>query len=250
MSEHTITEDSRITADEILRVGKLYSSNELRGIQKKLTSASGDLHKLADGWEMGSGLLGSLGDLLSRDQRQLLRNAAQLIDSVGHKVTHAKEKRVRSERQAKRRQDARNARAKQLVAQVYPLPIENHEQQLEAIKAALILNRAKQHRVWSTPTEFNIWLREKLQPSTPLYGRTTEHHTENSLGSLKYDMVSDLQEYLAYDDGSSVEERLQHLQEKVAEAVAQAVLTAEERETLRLWQEVLTPAADRQEGQV
>lgn len=39
------------------------------------------------------------------------------------------------------------------------------------------------------------------------------------------------------------------MQEKVAEAVAMTTLTADERETLRLWQEALVPAANRQEGQ-
>lgn len=243
MSKHTLTEAVGITADEVLKIGKLYSSNELRGIQKKLTSTSGELHKLANGWKVRSGLLGSLGDLLSPEQRELLRNAAQLIDSIGHNVTHAKEKRVRAEKDAKRRQDAREARAKQLVALTFPLPTETHEELLDTIKAALILNRARQFHTSYSPTEFNLYVRNDLKIPARLYGISAEQHRVGNVGSLRYFMISDLTSHLAYDDGSTVDERLQALQEKVAEAVGLAALTADERETLRLWQEALLPSA-------
>ncbi|MQG91354.1 hypothetical protein [Pseudomonas sp. MN1F] len=248
MSKHTITEASGITADEVLRIGKLYSSNELRGIQKKLTSTSGDLHKLANGWSIGSGLLGSLGDLLSHEQRDLLRNAAQLINSIGHNVTHAKEKRVRTEKAAKRRQDARDALSKQLVARTFPLPTETPEELLETIKAALILNRARQFYTSYNPSEFNVYIRNELKTPDRLYGRTVEQHRLSNIRSTRYSLIDDVTRHLAYDDGSSVEERLRLLQEKVAEAVGLAALTADERETLRLWQEALLPSAGQGEG--
>ncbi|MGP5465238.1 hypothetical protein ACTXNP_02600 [Pseudomonas helleri] len=248
MSKHAITEAAGITADEVLRIGKLYSSNELRGIQKKLTSASGDLHKLANGWKMGAGLLGSLGDLLSIEQRELMRSAAQLVDSIGHNVTHAKEKRVRSEKETKRRQDARDAQSKQLVARTFPLPTETHEELLETIKAALILNRARQFNTSYNPSEFNVYIRNELKTPARLHGHSVEQYRAGNVRSLRYFMISDLTSHLAYDDGSSVEERLRLLQEKVAEAVGLAALTADERETLRLWQEALVPAENRQEG--
>ncbi len=241
MSKHAITEAAGITADEVLRIGKLYSSNELRGIQKKLTSTSGDLHKLANGWKMGSGLLGSLGDLLSRDQRELLRNAAQLINSIGHNVTHAKEKRVRTEKDAKRRQDARLARSKQLVAVTYPLQAETQEQLLEILQAALILNRARQFYTSYSPHEFNLYLRIDLQVPDRLYGMSVEQYRSNNIRSLRYSLIDDVTSHLAYDDGSAVEDRLRLLQDKVAEAVAETPLTTEERETLRRWKEALLP---------
>lgn len=249
MSKHTITEAVGITADEVLKIGKLYSSNELRGIQKKLTSTSGELHKLANGWKVRSGLLGSLGDLLSPEQRELLRNAAQLIDSIGHNVTHAKEKRVRTEKDAKRRQDARDALAKQLVARTFPLPTEPHEELLETIKAALILNRARQFYTSYNPSEFNVYIRNELKTPDRLYGHTVEQHRVSNIRSICYSLIDDVTRHLAYDDGSSVEERLRLLQEKVAEAVGLAPLTADERETLHLWKAALMPAAGGQEGQ-
>ncbi|AZL70063.1 hypothetical protein [Pseudomonas oryziphila] len=241
MSKHAITEAAGITADEVLRIGKLYSSNELRGIQKKLTSTSGDLHKLANGWKMRSGLLGSLGDLLSHDQRELLRNAGQLIDSIGHNVTHAKEKRVRSEKDAKRRQDARLARSKQLVAVTYPLLAETKEQLLEILQAALILNRARQFYTSYSPHEFNLYLRNDLQVPERLYGISVEQYRSGNVRSLRHSLIDEVISHLAYDDGASVEDRLRLLQEEVANAVAQAPLTTEERETLHLWKEALLP---------
>lgn len=247
MSKHAITKAAGITTEEVLRIGKLYSSNELRGIQKKLTSTSGDLYKLANGWKMGSGLLGSLGDLLSSEQRELLRNAAQLIDSIGHNVTHAKEKRVRSEKDAKRRQDARLARSKQLVAIMYPLPTETREQLLEILQAALILNRARQFCTSYNSLEFNLYLRNDLKVPDRLYGTSLEQYRSSNIRSLRYSLIDDVTSHLAYDDGSSVEDRLQLLQENVADTVAQAPLTAQEHETLRLWKEALCPDAAKRE---
>ncbi|WP_252091369.1 hypothetical protein [Pseudomonas sp. MWU13-3659] len=241
MSKHAITDAAGITADEVLRIGKLYSSNELRGVQKKLTSTSGELHKLANGWKVGSGLLGSLGDLLNHEQRELLRNTAQLIESIGHNVTHAKEKRVRTEKETKRRQDARDALAKQLIARTFPLPTETHEELVETIKAALILNRARQFYTSYNPLEFNLYLRNDLKVPERLYGMSVEQHRSGNVRSIRYSLIDEVTSHLAYDDGSSVEDRLRLLQEKVAEAVAQAPLTTEERETLRLWKEALLP---------
>lgn len=244
MSKHAITDAAGITADGVLRIGKLYSSNELRGIQKKLTSTSGDLHKLANGWKMGSGLLGSLGDLLTIEQRELLRNAARLIESIGNNVTHAKEKRVRSEKDAKRRQEARVARSKLLVANTYPLPAETYEQLLDILKAALILNRARQFYTSYSPSEFNFYLRNELKAPDRLYGKSVEQYRVSNVGSLRFSLIDEVTSHLAYDDGSLVEDRLRLLQEKVSEAISLTALTAEERETLRLWEEALAPAAE------
>lgn len=249
MSNHAITEAAGITAEEVLRIGKLYSANELRNIQKTLTSTAGDLHKLGNGWKMRSGLLGSLGDLLTIEQRQLLQNAARLVESIGNNVTHAKEKRVRSEKDAKKRQEARLARAKQLVAAAYPLPCETNDQRLEVLKAALILNRAKQYQPYLNPLEFNRQVRGYLAEPVRLYGTTLRVYRTNNVDSIRYGLLDELITELAYDDGSTVEERLQGLQKKVADTVAQATLTTDEQETLRQWKAVFPPAAEQQEDQ-
>lgn len=244
-----ITDASEITAELILQLGRLHSAKDLRSVQTRLTSIAGDLRKLGYHWNKESGLLGKLGEHLTDAQRQLLLDASHLVESIGNNVIHAKEKLVRTEKDAKRRQDARDALSKQLVARTFPLPTETPEELLETIKAALILNRARQFHTSYNPSEFNLYIRDDLKIPDRLYGVSAEQHRVGNVRSLRYFMISDLTSHLAYDDGSSVEERLRLLQEKVAEAVALAVLTADERETLRLWQEALVPAANRQEGQ-
>jgi len=238
-----------VTPDEVARLGNLFSSKDLRSVQTKLTATATELRNLANGRHRGGGLVANLAALLTPDQCQLLLDASRLVDSVGQSVTHAKEKRVRTEKDTKRRQDARDALAKQLVARTFPLPTETHDELLETIKAALILNRARQFHTSYNPSEFNFYIRNELKTPDRLYGVSAEQHRVGNVRSLRYFMISDLTSHLGYDDGSSVEERLRLLQEKVAEAVGVAVLTADERETLRLWQEALGPAANRQEGQ-
>jgi hypothetical protein len=232
-----------VTPDEVARLGNLFSSKDLRSVQTKLTATATELRNLANGRQRGGGLVANLAALLTPDQCQLLLDASRLVDSVGQSVTHAKEKRVRTEKDTKRRQDARDALAKQLVARTFPLPTETHEELLETIKAALILNRARQFYTSYNPSEFNVYIRNELKTPDRLYGQTVEQHRLSNIRSIRYSLIDDVTRHLAYDDGSSVEERLRLLQEKVAEAVGLAALTADERETLRLWQEALLPSA-------
>ncbi|MFI8556394.1 hypothetical protein [Pseudomonas putida] len=249
MTKPPITQAVGVTPDEVARLGNLFSSKDLRSLQTKLTATATELRNLANGRQRGGGLVANLSAFLTQDQCQLLLDASRLIDSVGQSVTHAKEKRVRTEKDAKRRQDARDALAKQLVARTFPLPTETHEELLETVKAALILNRARQFNTTYNPSEFNVYIRNELKIPDRLYGHSVEQHRVGNIRSLRYLLICDMTSHLAYDDGSSVEERLRLVQEKVAEAVAMTTLTADERETLRLWQEALVPAANRQEGQ-
>jgi hypothetical protein len=237
-----LTQAVGVTPDEVARLGYLFSSKDLRSVQSKLTAAASELRNLANGRQRGGGLVASLGALLTPEQCHLLLEAAKLVESVGSAVTHAKEKRVRSEADAKRRQDARRIQAKQVVARTYPLPDETDEQRLDIVKAALILNRAGQHRPNYSPPQFNAHLRSLIEVAPRLFGgMTLTQHRTCALSSVRLEMIEELSHHLAYDDGSTVDERLQALQQKVAEAVAQAVLTADERETLRQWKEALLP---------
>lgn len=233
MTKPNLAQGMGVTADEVISLGRLYSSKDLRGIQTKLTSTVTELRNLANGSQRGGGLIANLGALLSPEQCFQLLEAARIVESVGNAVTHAKEKRVRSEKDAKRRQDARDALSKQLVARAFPLPTETPEERLETIKAALILNRARQFHTSYNPSEFNLYVRDDV----------------GNVRSLRYFLIDEMTRQLAYDDGSSVEDRLRLVQEKVAETVAVTALTADERETLRLWQKALVPAVERQEGQ-
>lgn len=249
MSKNAITEAAGITADEVFRLCSLYNAKELRSLQTKLTTTASELRNLAAWRTRGGGVLGNLGALLTIEQCQLLQDAARLVESVGHNVTHAKEKRVRAEKDAKKRQEARLARAKQLVAAAYPLPCETNDQRLEVLKAALILNRAKQYQPYLSPLKFNSKVRGYLAEPARLYGTTLRVYRTNNVDSIRYGLLDELITELAYDDGSTVEERLQGLQKKVADTVAQATLTTDEQETLRQWKEVFPPVAEQQEDQ-
>lgn len=250
MTKPSLTQAISVTPDEVARLGNLFSSKDLRSVQSKLTATASELRSLANGRQRGGGLVANLSALLTADQCQLLLDASRLVDSIGRSVTHAKEKRVRIEKDTKRRQDARDALAKQLVARTFPLPTETHEELLETIKSALILNRARQFHTSYNPTEFNRYIREDLKLPDRLYGLTAEQHLVGNVRSLRCSIIDDTIRHLAYDDGSSVDDRLRLLQEKVADAVGQVPLTAEERETLRLWKAALCPDASKQEGLV
>jgi len=57
--------------------------------------------------------------------------------------------------------------------------------------------------------------------------------------SLRNDVVQTVEQEIAYDDGSSVQDRLDALKQKVANCLARTHLSADEEETLRLWSEAL-----------
>ncbi|WP_425928613.1 hypothetical protein [Pseudomonas sp. NyZ201] len=248
MTKPQISQAVGFTPDEVARLGNMFSSQNLRSVQTKLTATATELRNLANGRQRGEGLIANLGALLTPDQCQLLLDASRLVESVGQSVTHAKEKRVRTEKNTKRRQDARDALAKQLVARTFPLPTDAHNELLDTIKAALILNRARQFYTTYNPSEFNVYLRNELKTPDRLFGQSAEQHRVGNIRSLRYFMISDLTSHLAYDDGSSVEERLRLLQEKVAEAVAVTALTADESETLRQWKAALLQSSGQGEA--
>ncbi|QQN28739.1 hypothetical protein [Pseudomonas syringae group genomosp. 3] len=241
MGHTNITEASGITPELMRKLNEQYNSAQLRTAQTKLTSTSRELRNLSSGHKMGRGLISRLGDYLSVEQRELLTQAAQLLESVNYQVEHAKEKRVRDEKAAKRRQDARNARAKQLIAATYPLPTESLDQKLDVLKTVLLFNRIGAYDGFYTTAELNSRVRrDLLTPFSQLMGWTSlTAYRVSCLTSLRHELVEALTNEISYDDGSEVEDRLAALQSKVREANAKAALTAEEHETLRLWKDAL-----------
>lgn len=241
MGHTNITEASGITPELMRKLNEQYNSAQLRTAQTKLTSTSRELRNLSSGHKMGRGLISRLGDYLSVEQRELLTQAAQLLESVNYQVEHAKEKRVRDEKAAKRRQDARNARAKQLIAATYPLPTESLDQKLDVLKTVLLFNRIGAYDGFYTTAELNSRVRrDLLTPFSQLMGWTSlTAYRVSRLTSLRHELVEALTNDISYDDGSEVEDRLAALQSKVREANAKAALTAEEHETLRLWKDAL-----------
>lgn len=244
MAKPSITDARSITADLILEVGKYYSAQQLRSLQAKLSGTAREIRALTSGCH----LPGRIGAQLSVEQLQLLQDAAKLIESVNSNIKHAKEKRGRDESQAKRRQQSRYAEAKRLVAETYLKPFVPEstalDPLLDILKTALTLNRADVFRNGYSPREFNLRLRDYLSPARTrkLIGWTSPSaFWISTVLSLRNDVVQTVEQEIAYDDGSSVQNRLDALKQKVADCLAHTHLSADEEETLRLWSEALSP---------
>ncbi len=98
MTKTPITQARDVDAELVLQLDKFGSAADLRSQQAKLTGAAREIRKLTGG---GTDLFGKLGSYLSFEQKQLLQDAARLLDSVNKQIEHAKEKRDRDEKQAK-----------------------------------------------------------------------------------------------------------------------------------------------------
>lgn len=249
MSTPSITEASSITADSVLELGKFYSAQELRKVQSKLTNTGNEILKIT-GHSGKPCLEARVGACLSFEQSALLKDAAKLIFSINSKIEHAKEKRKRSEAETKRRQDARNAQAKKLVAESFILPSDQLDQVVEMLKTLLHYNRAKCFQ-FTDPVPFNSRLRNYLSPENTrtLINTPTQTYWLRVAQSLYQDLLDHVARDVAYDDGSSVEERLTTLKRQVADEVSRVALTVHEEQTLRQWKEALFPDREKQEGQ-
>ena len=252
MAKPSITDARSITADLILEVGKYYSAQQLRSLQAKLSGTAREIRALTSGYQ----LPGRIGAQLSVDQLQLLQDAAKLIESVNSNIKHAKEKRGRDENQAKRRQQSRYAEAKRLVAETYLEPFVPEstalDPLLDILKTALTLNRADVFRNGYSPREFNLRLRDYLSPARTrkLIGWISPSaFWISTVLSLRNDVVQTVEQEIAYDDGSSVQDRLDALKQKVADCLALTHLSADEEETLRLWSEALSPRLQQEGGE-
>jgi uncharacterized protein (DUF1778 family) len=73
-----LTKAAGITADVVMELGAFFSAQDMCKVQTGLTNAARELRSLTH----HSSLLGRLGEKLSHEQRELLTNAAALLDSV------------------------------------------------------------------------------------------------------------------------------------------------------------------------
>jgi len=129
--KHDLTQATGITAEVVLEQGKFYDAKDFRKVQTGLSSAARELRALT---QYGNSIHGRLGARLSQEQRELLSNAAALLDSVKYNVEHAKERKAREEKAAAKLREQHERQAKQLVAQHFQLPTTTVEQQIEVLK--------------------------------------------------------------------------------------------------------------------
>ncbi|MHB0818521.1 hypothetical protein ACYCFK_09595 [Stutzerimonas stutzeri] len=239
MAKSSLTQASGITADLVLDVGKLYSSDELRSVQTKLTGTTREIRKLTT----DTGLLGRLSASLSREQRQLLHDAAQLIDSVNTNITHAKERKKRSEEAKKKWRAQRDKEARWLVEKSFPLPLETYEQKLEIIKLAMVLHQLRIYQGFFSAQEFHLACRKDVT-ETPQFGWTPEKWKLHQVTHHRLYMLQELQSAITNEwDQQSVQEQHQNLQQRIADIRDQALADPLAVETLHIWAEALSPEA-------
>lgn len=246
MANHSITQPTNISADVVLELGKYESAQQLRKLQTKLTTTVREIQGLTTG---GYSLLGRLGEKLSAEQVQLLRDAAKLIESVGLNIEHAKEKRQRTEVSAKTLQKQRERDAKRLVASAYPLLSATLDQKMEIIRLVLVHSRAGCFQPFYTPVEMSLRLRNYVTcPPRSHFYNGQNNYWENKIETFGSELREEVELYLATNDGKSVQERFKALQVGVQEARASVLDAPYEIETIRLWAEVLSDAQLRRTG--
>lgn len=240
-----LTQADGITADVVVELSQFYSSNELRSVQSKFTGTSRAIRELTD----TRSLQGRIGEKLSLEQRQLLKDAAQLIDSINDNITHAKERKKRAEdaKAAWRRQ--RQKEAHRLTEQAFPLPYETLEQKLEIISLAMVLNQLSLYLGFMSKQEFHRDLREGAT-DFPQNGFWTQPKWRlNQLTSHRRSMLDEIQSAITGElHNLSVQEQLDGLQPQIAIARQSLLDDPMAIETLRIWSTAFSENAD-SEGQ-
>ncbi|TVT83993.1 hypothetical protein [Pseudomonas sp. H3(2019)] len=244
MPKPSVTEATNINAEVVLQLGKYHSAQELRKLQAKLTGTAREIRGLTS----GNTLLSRIGEKLSDEQIQLLRDAAKLIESVGTNIEHAKEKRHRGEVATKALQKERDSAAKKLITSAYPLPSETLEQKLDIIRLALVLNRAGCFQSFYTSLELSLRFRNYVSDTSKLIGwESPKDFWESKIRSFRNDLHDEVQQYVGVRDGKSVQERFHDIQLKIEKLQPEVLHDPYEIETLRLWSVALSPA-EQQEG--
>ncbi|MGY2147545.1 hypothetical protein ACW9I5_33205 [Pseudomonas azotoformans] len=187
------------------------------------------------------GIRSRIAGKLSFEQRQLLRDAAKLIESIGLNIEHAKEKRQRSEVAAKIRQKDRDTAAKKLVEYAYPLPSDTLGHKLEIIRLALVLNRAGCFQSFYSPVEFSLKYRNYVTDTPKVIARKRQKlFWEARVSALRADLKYEIQEHLAIQSEATTQERFLALQRQVETFYIQVSNDPYEIETLQLWSQALS----------
>ncbi|KUM43697.1 hypothetical protein [Pseudomonas sp. EpS/L25] len=228
-----LTQATGITAEVVLEQGKFYDAKDFRKVQTGLSSAARELRALT---QYGT-LLGRLGEQLSHEQRELLSNAAALLDSVKYNVEHAKERKAREEKAAAKLREQRERQAKQLVAEHFPLPATTVEQQIEVLKMYITIRPITDG--WLLKRDGH--LRDMMQSRAPSW-TTTKKWRLDQVNSLIADLKSSVEYHLVFVD-QSPSQRLESLQERIAEVQEAQLSKPSAKETIKVWTEVLQEVA-------
>ncbi|MGM3425983.1 MULTISPECIES: hypothetical protein [Pseudomonas] len=227
--KHDLTQATGITAEVVLEQGKFYDAKDFRKVQTGLSSAARELRALT---QYGN-LLGRLGEQLSREQRELLSNAAALLDSVKYNVEHAKERKAREEKAAAKLREQRERQAQQLVAKHFQLPTTTVEQQIDVLKLYIATRPVTDG--WMLKEDHH--LRDMMQSHAPKWSSERSWRLDQ-VSSLIADLKYSVERHLVHP-GHTPAERLKALQERIAEVREAQLSKPSAQETLKVWTEAL-----------
>ncbi|MCU9528374.1 hypothetical protein N5943_06800 [Pseudomonas mosselii] len=239
MSENRkqLTQASGITADLVLELGRHYSAKQMRSVQTGLTTAARELRSLTKHED----LLGRLGDRLSPEQRELLNDAARLLDSIKYNVEHAKERKDRVEKDLAKKRDLWERQAKQLVAAQFEMPMASVAEQLRILELYLVARIVLSQAVF---LDDHTQLRKVMQEEPPTWSnQSIAQWRQSRVGSLMVDLRSALCDYLRWDLNITPAKRLAEVQLSMETRRAEILAKPQEIETVRIWSDSLSGAA-------
>lgn len=233
----SITQASDLTSEVVLKLGEYYSAQQMRKVQTGLTTAAGELRSLTQ----HNALNGKLGATLSHEQRELLNNAAALLDSIKYKVEHAKERKVRVEKAAAKKRQQWDREADQLVKKHFSLPMNTVAEQLGVLELYLVAEPILAPAYYlRCPSE----LRKAIEEVPPSWS----HHTmatwrRSEVSSLLADLHSALRYHLAASLDIPPAQRLAEVQRNLEERRAEILAQPQAVEIMRVWSDALKGAA-------
>lgn len=232
--KHDLTQAIGITAEAVLEQGNFYDAKDFRKVQTGLSSAARELRALT---QYNNTLLGRLGAQLSHEQRELLSNAAALLDSVKYNVEHAKERKAREENAAAKLREQRGRQAKQLVAQHFQLPTTTVEQQIEVLKLYIATRPVIDG--WFLKQDGHLC--DMMLSPAPSWTTTNKWRLDQVI-SLIADLKSSVEYHLVFVD-QAPSQRLDFLQKRIAEVREVQLSKPSAQETIRVWTEALLEVA-------
>lgn len=237
MSKANLTKAAGITADVVMELGAHFSAKDMRNVQTGLTAASRELRALTG----HISLIGLLGEKLTHEQRELLNNAASLLDSVKFNVEHAKERKVRDEKALAKKRNQWEREAQQLVKTHFTLPMGTLAEQLQVLELYMVAETQIGHLLYMRD---HLSLRTSMQEDPPRWSSLTAAQLrQNEVGSLLGDLKSVLRDYLSLELSIAPAARLEELQLNLEAHRAEVLARPQSVETLRIWSDALKVAA-------
>lgn len=237
VKSNQLTQAAGITAELVLELGRHYSAKQMRSVQTGLTTAARELRSLTGHED----LLGRLGGRLTPEQRELLSNAAKLLDSIKHNVEHAKERKDRVEKDLAKKRDMWERQAKKLVETHFQMPMATVPEQLRILELYLVARVVLEHAVCLFD---HAQLRKQMVEEPPTWSnQSMAVWRQSRVGSLMADLRLALCDFLRWDLNSTPAQRLEEVQGNIEARRGEILARPQNVETLRIWSDSLSGAA-------